>query len=306
MYESMVIREPGSASELREIVDRISPATGSTAFPRAGVTIHRGMSAPVGFRSGPCSLLVLIEGAAEVWTGRGTVLLTSGSHHVGSPGSRCLPVVAGRTRTVGPFVALSILLPSELIRSLDVRTEYTAGPAAEHPRDEPDAIVLDVVRRLIASLNHRDEPALLRLYLQELTFRLLQGPHASTLRLARFGDRDDRLIGRVAEYVDENLAAPIQIAALAERFHLSQSTFNRRFRRATGQSPYQFIADRRMDRARQLLLDRKYSTEAVAREVGYPAPSHFISQFKKRFGCTPSVYARAWSASDSVEGDGQR
>ena len=74
---------------------------------------------------------------------------------------------------------------------------------------------------------------------------------------------------------------------------LSPSAFAHLFRDVTGRSPYQFVKEMRLDRARELLLDGQYTVARISKEVGYASVSHFISEFRGRFGVTPRAYYEA-------------
>jgi AraC-like DNA-binding protein len=58
----------------------------------------------------------------------------------------------------------------------------------------------------------------------------------------------------------------------------------------TGKSPYQFVKELRLDRARELLVDGGLPVTVVSKQVGYASSSHFISEFGRRFGMTPRAY----------------
>jgi AraC-like DNA-binding protein len=58
-------------------------------------------------------------------------------------------------------------------------------------------------------------------------------------------------------------------------------------------SPYQFVKDTRLERARELLLDRRLRVSDVSVAVGYASMSHFTKEFRARFGTTPREYADA-------------
>ena len=65
----------------------------------------------------------------------------------------------------------------------------------------------------------------------------------------------------------------------------------------TGRSPYQFVKEMRLDRARELLIDGQLAVARVSKEVGYGSVSHFISEFRARFGVTPRTYSDAHALS---------
>ena len=91
-------------------------------------------------------------------------------------------------------------------------------------------------------------------------------------------------------YVRDNLAEPLTVADMAEQVSLSPSAFAHLFREVTGKAPYQFLKDMRLDRARELLVDGQMPVATVSKEVGYASASHFISEFRRRFGYTPRAY----------------
>jgi AraC-like DNA-binding protein len=77
---------------------------------------------------------------------------------------------------------------------------------------------------------------------------------------------------------------------MAEQVSLSPSAFAHLFRDVTGRSPYQFLKEMRLDRARELLVDGNLAVARVSKEVGCASVSHFISEFRVRFGVTPRAY----------------
>jgi AraC-like DNA-binding protein len=94
----------------------------------------------------------------------------------------------------------------------------------------------------------------------------------------------------VTEYVAAHLSDDIKIADLADVACYSQYHFCRLFKESTGQSPYQFVVQRRMEEAmRRLQANSHARVSTIARKVGYSSPSHFSRAFKKHFGVAPST-----------------
>lgn len=73
---------------------------------------------------------------------------------------------------------------------------------------------------------------------------------------------------------------------------MSESHFNRMFKRATGRPQSQFLIELRMDAARRLLRETDRSVIGIGNEVGYSNPSHFARLFRKATGLTPSDFRR--------------
>ena len=88
-------------------------------------------------------------------------------------------------------------------------------------------------------------------------------------------------------FLERHFDKPLTLEDLAYLTGMSVSTFQRHFRRATGQSPRSWIVARRMQTARELLRDRATSVRAVAEAVGYCNTSHFIAAYRRTYGHTP-------------------
>lgn len=98
---------------------------------------------------------------------------------------------------------------------------------------------------------------------------------------------------RVVEHVDAHLDQDLRLADLAALARLSPGHFREAFRRSTGRSPHRFLAERRVERARALLADRRLSIAEVAAAVGYSSQSHLTSRFRAVTGTTPDAFRRA-------------
>jgi AraC family transcriptional regulator len=84
---------------------------------------------------------------------------------------------------------------------------------------------------------------------------------------------------RVAAYVDEHVADEIPLATLAELARLSPYHFSRSFKLSFGISPHRYQAIRRIERAKQLLINLELSVTAIAIEVGFSETSSFSAAF---------------------------
>lgn len=103
------------------------------------------------------------------------------------------------------------------------------------------------------------------------------------------GGEIDRILA-VQAWLDQNLAAPIRMDALAERFNLTPRTFKRRFRAATGETPLNYLQSLRVEYARKLLEDPQLRLSQVTERVGYDDVSSFSRLFRSRTGMTPGSY----------------
>ncbi len=99
-------------------------------------------------------------------------------------------------------------------------------------------------------------------------------------------------LGRVLSWIDQNSHQPICVGELAVRAAMSERTFLRRFREATGVSPVDYLLRARIRRAIELLDRRavKLSISEVASRCGFEDSNYFARQFYNRFGKRPTEF----------------
>lgn len=92
----------------------------------------------------------------------------------------------------------------------------------------------------------------------------------------------------VLEYIEAHLGEPLLLCDLAAQVSLSEYHFARMFRQSMGVAPHQFVMQRRMARAKALLLSSNQSLTDIALACGFNSASHFSNRFKAAKGITPS------------------
>jgi AraC family transcriptional regulator len=88
-------------------------------------------------------------------------------------------------------------------------------------------------------------------------------------------------------YIHDHLNQAINLAHLAKFVGISQFYFCRLFKRSMQITPYQYILQRRIERAKQLLQERQFPISDIALQCGFANQSHFTRQFKRMTGITP-------------------
>jgi AraC family transcriptional regulator len=100
-------------------------------------------------------------------------------------------------------------------------------------------------------------------------------------------------VRRAIDYLQACLAEPLTVETLAGIAGASVPRFVRTFKSATGLTPYRYLLNARIDRARQLLAATRKPVSEIALDTGFPTPSHFASTFHRQVGVTPSAYRLA-------------
>ncbi|SAK64463.1 AraC family transcriptional regulator [Caballeronia glebae] len=94
-------------------------------------------------------------------------------------------------------------------------------------------------------------------------------------------------INRVSEFVDSHLAENISLADIASSTGLTRMHFAAQFRRATGMRPHEYLLQKRIERAQELLRASRHSVLDVALCCGFRSQAHFTTVFKRLVGATP-------------------
>lgn len=97
----------------------------------------------------------------------------------------------------------------------------------------------------------------------------------------------------VLDYIHSSLDRSLNLAELADISGISQYYFCRLFKQSMGIAPYQYVLQKRMEKAKELLQQRKYTIAEIAVLVGCSDQSRFAKHFKNYFGVTPSVFLRS-------------
>jgi transcriptional regulator GlxA family with amidase domain len=184
--------------------------------------------------------------------------------------------------------------------TLDVRTIVQMASELDEPQSRQEAAyrsisfevldpaLLDALVRLVALL---DEPALVPslapLIQREITIRLLNGPHGPQLRHLVSTRSPSQQIAKAVAWLKQNFVQALHGDDLADRAHMSPSTFRQHFRTLTSVSPLQYQKQLRLQEARQLMLNENLDAGSAAGRVGYESASQFSREYSRLFGAPP-------------------
>jgi len=98
---------------------------------------------------------------------------------------------------------------------------------------------------------------------------------------------------RCIALMEARLEGDLRLDELAREAGLSTSHFIRSFRESTGKTPYQFLLERRVQRAQNLMRDPRASLAKIAISSGFADQHHLARVFRHITGITPTTYRRS-------------
>lgn len=107
---------------------------------------------------------------------------------------------------------------------------------------------------------------------------------------------EDRIIASCQEWIADHYASPSPVAAMMRLSGLTERTFKRRFTKAAGVPPIDYVHILRLEEAKRLLETSGNSVETVANKVGYEDTTFFRRLFRRSIGLSPREYRARVSA----------
>jgi AraC-like DNA-binding protein len=95
---------------------------------------------------------------------------------------------------------------------------------------------------------------------------------------------------RVIEFINARMEGTISLDDLAQVAGLSRSHFHRLFKKSLGMTPYQYLVQARIERAKELLLESDQAVADVAATLGFADQSHFSNVFRRHTSITPRAF----------------
>jgi len=281
--------EAPRASRPREHADASAPRLDVLTLPvpqglfdtpldrRHVLCLHQGGPVPVSYREGR-------------YERRGTRL----------QGQYCLSPANGSTRWTmsGPAISLLLRLTPELLDE----TAQAMGSGGGRIELAPAAYLRDPqIERIGAMMQAEDRDgypsgrlfvdaladalAARLLSLQQRGFAAVSAAPARALPAWR--------LRRVVDYIEAHLDADLTLAELAAVAGFSVSHFKPLFKRATGMPAHRFVLARRVERARERVLDGASGLSEIALETGFADASHMARCMRRSIGITPMQLRRS-------------
>jgi len=201
----------------------------------------------------------------------------------------------------GPVPEVRLLTPSNMIVCAleknftgEVAMEIDRQPANDtdfHIRDTPIEGLVDLM------INESEASRPCPLYSETLA-------HALAMRFLLYGSSSEhkadssveplppRILRRIRDRIEAQLDTELSLTSLAKQSGYSRAHFLRMFRAATGLTPHQYVLERRLSTAQQLLRQSKMLLADIALKCGFSSQTHMNDVFRRRLGVTPLQYRR--------------
>ncbi len=132
----------------------------------------------------------------------------------------------------------------------------------------------------------------------EKAIKKLDDNNSEYIKLESYGngtndtEREDIIKSKLIPYIRENINNPFTISDLAKYAALNPQYMMRLFKKTTGKSIVEYVTERKMEIAKELLTKTQWTNEIISEKVGYVSANYFIKLFKKQYGMTPREFRK--------------
>jgi AraC-like DNA-binding protein len=109
-------------------------------------------------------------------------------------------------------------------------------------------------------------------------------------------------LGRAREFIDHCYDHPLSLDQISEQACFSRYHFLRLFRQAFNKTPHQYLIERRIEKAKELLGSDELRVTDVCFEVGFQSLGSFSTLFRREVGHAPMTYREQTQAKRQIPG----
>ncbi len=189
-----------------------------------------------------------------------------------------------------PMLGISIQINAGALAELAHQMGLKESDAETNPFSITNSIPIDgdmsgAIIRLLSCLRSKIDARILGSNIvREMMYRVLSGPHASSLLALLKRNQHLGKIYTSLDWIHHHYANSLNIPDLASDVCMSISAFHHSFKEVTGMSPLQYVKSVRLHKARLFIRYDGLSAGAAAAAVGYESSSQFSRDFKRFFG----------------------
>jgi|SRR3712207_4979 len=102
----------------------------------------------------------------------------------------------------------------------------------------------------------------------------------------------DPFLKSVMKYIDDNISNPITLEDTAKEMFVNKSYLSHIFKQKTGLTFSVYVTNRKLNYARELLINTDLSVVAISNRCGYRNPTYFSTVFSKYLGLSPAKFRK--------------
>ena len=127
----------------------------------------------------------------------------------------------------------------------------------------------------------------------EILYRILKISKGATEEAEKL--QVSRVVKEAYEYINENFGGDCSLQTIAAAVHISPNYLHTIFCEQVGMTPFEYVLEKRMEKAKRLIIAGERSMLEIALETGFCSQSHFNKVFKARCGVTPAQYRKTFN-----------
>lgn len=121
-------------------------------------------------------------------------------------------------------------------------------------------------------------------YILRLSNIIFQNVHENNTKIT------NKIISCIQSHIQDNLSKDLSIISLGELVHLNPSYLSKLYKKETGKSITDYIADRKLDISEKLLKADNLKICDIANKLGFSTHAYFTRFFKSKTGMSPHEY----------------
>jgi len=155
-----------------------------------------------------------------------------------------------------------------------------------------DSQIRQLIQMLVMEMQTSPDDLLLSHACNDTILALLHR-HISSLSSSEY--REQRIdIEAIDRYIETHMSKKISVLQLAGSVFLGESQFHTLFKDQTGVTPHQYVLGKRIDAAKNLIEQGKFSLSHIADLTGFSGQSTFTHAFSRLQGLSPSQYKKRY------------
>jgi AraC-like DNA-binding protein len=294
---------PALDDALIALFEKHALVPGPNACKWVGLTFYRfeGPMPPAWDQTASLAFCVVVQGRKRVVINGRDYFYDPANYFVMSRATRLQAEILEGSPS-RPFLSMVLQIPAAVVAEVLIESLPNLDPKRPPAGSAPglhdayvsrfDGDLRDAVTRFLRALDDEgDRRVLGPLVLREIVYRLLRQDQAPRLVTAALYEKSSKKVMAAIRHMQTEYHRPITIEEIASAVGASTSTLAHSFKEIIGVSPYHFLKQLRLERARVLMIREGWSSSEAAARTGYASSSHFVKAFTGYFGESPSRYA---------------